>query len=339
MTVLSKTSNNLLAFGVPLLLFLSMILITKSEVFETNTNMLSIGITADLLFTIPIIYFLLIKKINVPRTTTVPLFVLGLFIAFYIIPKEHQALLHWVKNWIFPFVELGVIIFILYKARKVIQRFKTNAKYEVDFFSVLKDTSLEILPKKIAVFLAMELAVIYYGFIFWKKRDLTDNEYTYHKNSGTISLLLAFILVIGIETSVIHILLSKWNITVAWVASSLSIYSGIQIFGFLKSILKRPFVIDGDKLHLRYGILSETTVYINDIESIEVTTKLITDPSIKKLSPLGELESHNMILSLKEENTLIGLYGTQKRYKKIAFFVDDKDRFKTEIDTALQSAI
>lgn len=62
MSMTTKTHSNLVVFGVPLLLILSVILITKSQIFATNTSTLSIGITLDLLFTIPIVYFILIKR-------------------------------------------------------------------------------------------------------------------------------------------------------------------------------------------------------------------------------------------------------------------------------------
>ncbi|WP_438425959.1 hypothetical protein [Aquimarina macrocephali] len=334
----TKTHSNLVVFGVPLLLILSVILITKSQIFATNTSALSIGITLDLLFTIPIVYFILIKKKNIPKTTIVPFFILGMVIASYIIPQEHQSILNWAKNWVFPFVELGVGVFVFYKVRQTIKRYKANSKQELDFFSALKETCSEIAPGKIAIFLTMELAVFYYGFISWKKRILAENEFTYHKNSGTISLLAALIVIIGVETYVLHILLLKWSAIAAWIASILSVYSSIQIFGFLKSIIKRPIIIEDGILHLRYGILSETTIDINTIESIEITSKEIEfDTKTIKLSPLGELESHNMLITLKQENTFSGLYGMKKTYKTIAFFIDDKERFTSSIKEALKN--
>ncbi|WP_241461378.1 hypothetical protein [Aquimarina macrocephali] len=333
----TKTHSNLVVFGVPLLLILSVILITKSQIFATNTSALSIGITLDLLFTIPIVYFILIKKKNIPKTTIVPFFILGMVIASYIIPQEHQSILNWAKNWVFPFVELGVGVFVFYKVRQTIKRYKANAKQELDFFSALKETCSEIAPGKIAIFLTMELAVFYYGFISWKKRILAENEFTYHKNSGTISLLAALIVIIGVETYVLHVLLLKWSAIAAWIASILSVYSSIQILGFLKSIIKRPIIIEDGILYLRYGILSETTIDINTIESIEITSKEIEfDTKTIKLSPLGELESHNMLITLKQENTFFGLYGMKKVYKTIAFFIDDKERFTSSIKETLK---
>ncbi|MEW7278770.1 hypothetical protein ABW636_09250 [Aquimarina sp. 2201CG1-2-11] len=331
--MITKINGNILIFGIPLLIILSMVLLAKSKVFQENTEALSVGITVDLLFTVPLLYFLLIKKSNIPKTTVVPLFVIGMLIATYIVPKEHQTILNWSKTWLFPILELGVIVFVVYKVRQTIKRYRAKAMVVSDFFSALKETCREILPKRVAIFLAMELAVFYYGFVFWKKKTIKENEFTYHKNSGTISLLMGFILIIGVETYVLHVLLLKWNMIAAWVATIASIYSGIQVFGFVKSMMKRPIVVENGRLYLRYGILSETTINISAINTIQIIDKGVEfDDEIIRLSPLGELESYNLVLSLKEGNTLNGFYGVKKTFKKIVLFIDDKHRFKALLD-------
>lgn len=333
MKTLSKTNSNILAFGIPILLIISMVLITKSKLFSANPNALSIGITIDLLFTIPMVYLLLIKKRNIPKTTIVPFFVLGIVVASYIIPKEHQSILDWAKNWVFPLLELGVVTFVIYKVRKALLRLKQHTKLKPDFFSALKETCHEILPKRIAILLSIELAVFYYGFIYWKKRVLAKNEFTYHRNSGSIGLLIGLIGIIGIETYVLHILLLKWNTIAAWIVTGLSVYSGIQILGFLKSIIKRPTYIEDNILYLRYGILSEATIVIDNIESIELSSKDIElNAETRKLSPLGNLENHNVIITLKEENILYGLYGIKKSFKQLAFYIDNKEEFKIQLE-------
>ncbi|WP_299435201.1 hypothetical protein [uncultured Aquimarina sp.] len=326
-------TNSIITFGFPLLIIILMIAITKSRLFELNPGALSIGITADLLFTVPFIYFLLIRKKNIPKITVLSLFVLGIVITTFIIPKENQLFLDQIKTWFLPFLEIGVFTFILFKVRKGLKSYRVNKNENSDFFSTLKVTCEEILPEKIAMLLAMEIAIFYYGFISWKKTKLQNNEFSYHKNSGTISILIALIPIIAIETYVLHILLMKWSVVAAWIVSGLSIYSGIQIFGFLKSMFKRPFSIETNTIHLRYGILSEANIDINNIKSIEISSKPIEfNDTTRKLSPLGELESHNVVINVKNENAMIGLYGVKRKFKTLAFYIDNKEEFKAELD-------
>lgn len=326
--------KNIFIFGVPLLIIASMIWIAQSSLFKSAPDTLAIGITADLLLTVPIVYFLLIRKTKIPKTTIVPFLILGMIVCSMILPSENQYYLSLFKTWVFPVIELSIISFVIYKVRKAVLAYKEKKNTTTDFFTTLKNTCYEILPKGAVIPVVTEIAVFYYGFIYWKKRPLKENEFSYHKESGTLSLLAAIICIIVIETVAFHALLAKWNIIVAWIFTGLSIYSGFQLFGFLKSILKRPFVIENGKLYLRYGIMNETTINLDDIESIELSSReLEFDKTTRKLSFLGALESHNVIITLHKEQTLTGLYGIQKTYTTLAMHVDNKESFKKQIDS------
>ncbi len=337
---MNRTLNfqkNLIIFGLLLLIIGMMIFIAKSSVFETNSSSLSTGITFDLLLTVPIIYFLLIRKTRIPKTTVVPFLILGMLVCSIILPTENQYYLNIFKTWVFPIVELSIVSYIIYNVNKAIKRYRLKKNENIDFFTALKNTCYEILPKSIVIPVVTEIAVFYYGFIYWKKRKLKENEFSYHKDNGTVALLIAIILIVAVETVVLHILLEKWNVTVAWILTLLSIYSGIQLLGFLKSMSKRPIYIKGDKIYLRYGIMNETTIDLKSIDSIEISSKDIElNKETRKLSFLGELESHNIIIRLKEENTLTGLYGIKRTYKNLALHVDKKIEFKNRINNALQ---
>jgi hypothetical protein len=182
-----------------------------------------------------------------------------------------------------------------------------------------------------------EIAVFYYGFIHWKTIKLRPNEFSYHKDSGTVGLLMALVFLIAVETLAIHLLLEQWSIMAAWVLTVISMYSAIQIFGFSKSLLKRPIVITDHVLYLRYGILNETAINIEDIDLS--TTDLKPNSETRKLSVLGALEGHNVVITLKKENTLIGLYGIIKNYKVLALHIDDKQDFKATLDEMFGSDV
>lgn len=314
-----------------------MVALAKSSIFITNPNTLSIGITFDLLLTVPVLYFFLIRKTSIPKTTVLPCLIIGMITCSVILPTQNQHYLDLFKTWVFPLLELSIISYIIYRLTKVIKRYKANKSDKVDFFTALKSTCYEILPKSVVIPLVTEIAVFYYGFIYWKKRNLNENEFSYHKDSGTVALLISIIFVVAIETFVLHILLQKWNITVAWVLTFLSIYSGVQLLGFLKSLSKRPISIKDNKLYLKYGIMNETIIDLKDIDSIEISSKDIElNRETRKLSFLGELESHNIIIRLKKENELTGLYGIKRKYKNLALYVDKKNEFTNQINNALQ---
>ena len=329
--------QKLVIVGLPLIIIGLMILIAKSSMFLNNPNELSLAITFDLLLTVPFVYFLLIRKTKVPKTTVVPLLIFGMVICTLLLPSENQYYLDLFKTWIFPVVELFVITFVIYNVRKGIKRFKLNNNTTVDFFTALKNTCFEILPKIAVVPVVTEISVFYYGFLSWRKIKLKEHEFSYHKGSGTVALLIAIILIVAIETVALHTLLAKWSNIAAWILTCLSIYSGIQILGFLKSMFYRPISIENNHLYLRYGIMSETIIALKNIDKIEISSKDIdVNNQTRKLSILGSLESHNMVFHLKADNQLIGLYGSKKMYKSLAIYVDDKIEFKNQVISALR---
>lgn len=326
-----------IAFGIPLLIIVSMVFLAKSSLFSLNPNSLALGITFDLLITSPIVYFLLIRKTNIPKTTTVAVLIFGLIIGSIILPAENQYFLILFKTWVLPLVELAVLSYVIYNVLKAIKEYKKRKELTFDFFTTLKDTCYDILPNKAVIPFATEIAVFYYAFIYWKKRVPKENEFTYHKNSGTIALLIAIICIVPVEAIVFHLLLMKWSDLAAWIFTFLSIYSAVQIFGFLKSMIKRPISIEDNKLKLRYGILSEVFIRLEEIDTVEITSKDIEfNKEIRKLSPLGELESHNIVIRLNKENTISGLYGIKRRFKTLALYVDNKEEFKNRVENALQ---
>jgi len=146
MTKRINIKNLLIIISFPLLMISLMTFLVNSSFFESNPKSLTIAITADLLFTMPLIHFLLIRKSKIPKFTIVSLFIIGLFVSSFILPKEDQFLVRTIKNWVLPFVEIGIAFFIISKVRSTLKKFKENQHLSSDFFTVLKETSAEILP-------------------------------------------------------------------------------------------------------------------------------------------------------------------------------------------------
>lgn len=323
---LLKSEN--LVWGLPLLMMFSMIILANSPYFRLNPQQLSSAITLDLVFTIPFLYFLLIRKRAISKITVASIFVIGIVIASFIIPTEHQLILSYVKTFAFPVIEAGVLGFILFKIFKIVQTYKMTKVDSLDFYEVLKTATKEVFPNRVGTLLATEIAVIYYSLINWKNYTLKENEFSYYKKSGIKSVIGVFIFLILIETFAVHIIILKWSHVAALILTFLSLYTCLQFFGLMRSMSKRPIVIKDGKLFLKYGFFTETTIDLEEIVAIKMTARsLPEDSGMVKLSPLDMLDSHNIILTLKNEHTLIGFYGIKKSYKSIAIFIDEKEKF------------
>ncbi|WP_127845693.1 hypothetical protein [Psychroflexus aestuariivivens] len=329
-------SRNLIIFGIPLSLLGTLVFLMKSPYYIENPIM-DLAISIDLLISVPIVYFLLIQKTKIPKTTVIPLMLGGLLIGTYFLPQENQTYLRIFKTWALPVIEISLLTFVSLKIRSAVKKYKSLQHTSPDFFDTLKEVCHEILPRNVALLFATEIAVIYYGFINWKKPKLQDNEFTYHKKSGSPALFGAFIFLIAIETMALHFLILQWSSIAAWILTILSIYTAIQILGFAKSLSKRPISINKNGLNLKYGILNETEISFDNIKKIEISSKeLEKNEFTKTISPLGELESHNIIIHLNKESKLLGLYGMKKKFKILKLHIDEPLEFKNKVDNALK---
>lgn len=331
----SKTRQIVITFGIPVALLATLIILLNSPFFHRNRT-LNLALTIDLLITVPLVYFLLIRKSKIPKTTVVPVMVIGLVIGTFLLPKEDQIFLDFFKSWILPIIEIGIFFYIVLKLKKTISHYKSLKSHSSDFPETLRAACKDLVPEKLIVPFTTELAVIYYGFIHWKPVLLSDNQFSYHKKSTTSSLAGAFILLILIESIWLHFVLQNWNVTLAWILTFFSVYSMIQIFGFVKSTIKRPIVLRESHLHAHYGVISETTIPISEIEAVETsTTYNKDDDSLKLLSPIGGMEGVTVVIHLKSSQVLSGLYGSKKTYSKLGMFIDEPSKFKEAIDDKL----
>lgn len=334
MTKTLKISDLILCL--PLLLVLSIIALVYLPLFQPMPATLAYGITLDLVLTIPFIYFLIIRKREIPKITVSSVFIVCLMIAHYIIPPTHQTFLNRIEFWLFPIVEFSVISYIIVSARKTIRQFKVEKKESPDFYTALCTACKAALPKRVAMVLAMEIAVVHYALFAWKTTEkLKPNEFTSHKKSGISLVVYAFIMIVLAETFAVHVAVGRWNETVAWILTGLSLYTCLQLFALVRSLPKRLTYIDVEagKIQLRYGFFNETTIDINDITAIKLTTRsLPKDGSVVKFSALGNLDTHNIILYLKEETILQRVYGIKKPFKALAIYMDEKEAFVSQLN-------
>ena len=318
--------------------FLMVVLCASAyQIAQTHSsNLLDFGIAFDLVIFIPLIYLLLIQKTSIPKTTIVPIMVLGFVVGTLLLPESRQGYLQMFKTYAIPVVELGVIAYIIYKVRRAIQVFRRHKKGAPDFYSTLITTSRTLLPRPLVVPFVTEISVLYYGLVAWKTPQLPKNAFTYHKGSSSLALWGTFILLVIAETFVFHILIMQWSEIAAWVLSALSVYTALQCFGFAKSLARRPIQITTDTLSLRYGIIAEANIPLASIEAVELTTRDITGTlKAKTLSPISSLEGHNVVLSLKSPQVLRGLYGIKNEVTTIAFHIDRPEEFKSAVEAAM----
>lgn len=323
--------SNLVVFGIPLLMILSLIAVVKSSFFIPR---ISPFIIADFLITIPLIYFLLIRKKKITNKTTITVAFLGLAIASVILPKEDQEIITQIRIMLLPLVEFFLIGYIFVKGRKIIKKVKESKNRSLDFFDAIQQVCNEILPYGLGNVFAAEISVVYYGLLNWERRKLQKNEYSYHKDGMATSVILGFLLVVVVEMFVTHAMLKNGNVTASIILALLSGYTALQVIAVLRSLAKRPVFIDVNKeqLILKFGILANATIPFEQIKKVELTTKELPEKTtIKYFSPLGRAGGHNLILHFQKEIKFNSFYGITKKADSLAIFIDQKNEFKQNL--------
>ena len=356
MTTTFLTRNSvLIIYGIPLLLLWVCIALGLSSVSSTYPE-LAIGITYDLTISVPLIYLFLIRKTEISKLTVIPFFTGGMIIASYLLPIEQQYHLSSIKFWLFPALEVVGLGYIGWLTYRTVKTFKAEKGKDPDRYKVIRiilaNFVNELVSKNMLVngfriqtrgkrlnltwlsdMLAFEASALYYAFLSWKRIERPNNTFTYHRNSGNIALFGAAILIVAAETFVLHFILAEWNEVLAWAVTIPSLYMLLQLFAHIKAVYQRPIEITSNKLIVRYGLLGDTEINLDNILSVECCSTFpegVND--IKRVSLLGELEQFNTIIKMKKIETFIGFYGMKSKYKTLVLYVDENHRFKKLIE-------
>jgi len=257
-----QLSSKVFIFGVPLLLLVILILLAKSFLLHSSPSTLSIAFTLDFLVTIPFLYFLLIRKTDVPKYTVVSLFIIGVIIASFVIPVEQQGFLNQVKMFAVPIVELGLFSFLAFQAWSIRKAMRNSNQKQGDFYDALTLACSKVMPGRVGKLLATEIGVIYYSFFANKVIAPNENECNYFKKNDIKTTLSVFLGLVIVETGIVHILVEKWNASAAWVLTFLGLYTCLQIFALLRSMNKRLISFDYEKeiLNLKYGFFCQAEI-------------------------------------------------------------------------------
>jgi len=330
-----------LVYGLPVIIILTSIFLALSPLLSKYPD-LAMGITYDLTLIAPLVYFFLIRKKNIPNITVIPLFVAGVVLASFLLPDHQKFHLDLVKTYLLPIIELIFFSVIYYHVHHTISVFKSTQDRSNDFYLILKQSAIKVISYlKIAKVFASEIGMIYYALFSWKKKEKPTNGFTNYKRNGITALFGIIIFIILTETFVIHILLMRWNVTVAWVLTFGSGYAALQLLGHIKAMSRRHSVIEGDKMYLKYGLFGDIEVDLKDIEEIKLTSKDTADKSrqVEKLALLKDIESHNVAIFLNKKLSVEKSYGITKECDLIFLHIDDKEEFAQKIKTALQHCI
>lgn len=293
--------------------------------------MLASAAAADLIFAVPIAYFILIRRSLIPRVTVVPVFLASVAAARFLIPQPGQGVVSAVVTYALPAVEIFAFGYVFIRLGRIVRAYRLTNNADLDVMERLRSAFLkELQPAALARAVAFEAAGVAFAFGKWR-RPTAVTQFSYHKN--TIPILSVLLFLLTAETAVAHIVISMWSTVAAWVVTGLSIYFGFQLFGHLKGIILRPILITESRLLIRCGLIADTEIRLDIvIKAVQCESAGSTAEHSLAITPAGPLLRPNVNLTLLDEVPIYGFYGIPKRTRSLSIYVDDPERFVNQLN-------
>jgi hypothetical protein len=222
--------------------------------------------------------------------------------------------------------ELSVLVTSVIRFRTLLKEYRILRPLNTRDAAILG--SLEkVFGLKLATLLQYEGYVLRYSLLGWWRTttDLLPHQQpvTSHRESGQVALSIAVLAVILIEGIGVHLLLARWNPTVAFWTTALSVYGTLFLVADLVTTCSRPSFLTTDTFFLRLGLRWKATISYENIDSILA----ISEKPAKEHGLVNGafLTAPNTLIILREPIWVQGAYGIRKKAHRISMFADNKE--------------
>lgn len=277
------------------------------------------GAAFDVVITVPALYLLLIVRAGLqPAISVAPLCLLGLLRATYLAPGAAMA-----RPAIAGAVEIAVTWILIARVCRGMR-----AAGGGDLVERMERGAREIVPlDRAASVLAGELAVFWYAFASWRRtREVPPGAraFTLHEQSGAATLLGFLAGVSLMEAALVHLIIARWSVTVAWVLTAVSIYGAVWLGAVARSFRVRPMLVTENEVVVRAGLLwtvripRDAVAIESAVSTYDLKVPLLAEP--------------NVVLRLRTPRIAYGIYGLRRRVSTIAIQVDDASAFRSVLN-------
>jgi len=304
--------------------------IASSAFFMQNPNALAFGITADIVIAIPsLYYFFVVRKKQAPLITLVPVMVLSLAVASFILPAGQQNYLEVAKKAV-PLLELAALGYIAAKIRAIIKNFHAAKQSEIYFIDALTESCKRVLGRLPALgFVLTEFTLVYFAFGGWFKKfanlDSNNMPFSYHRKNGYAAILGVIIMVLITETIALHLLLQIWSKVAAWIFTGLSIYGLFWLLGDYQAMRLHPIVLSRECLYLRAGLRWRTVIPLAEIAGIQKFNS--REKRTGDYLGLAVFGDPRLVIHCRQPVLVQGLFGIKREACRIGLTVDDEKLF------------
>ncbi|WP_139652063.1 hypothetical protein [Raoultibacter phocaeensis] len=187
-----------------------------------------------------------------------------------------------------------------------------------------------------ATLAANELVMLYYALLAWGRaaRKAPGESFSYHKNSGYSAFMAGMMLVVPVEIVVVHLLVSHFNATAAWLLTALSLYAVLWLIADCRASVLRPIIIGEKVLEIRSGLRFSADIPLEAIASLDHTPP---HDEKKRLVDLGMMGCERIWLVFAAPLEVATAIGGFKEVDAIGISVDERARFECALQATLAS--
>jgi hypothetical protein len=305
-------------------------IIVLSPLFAYNPERMSTGITLDLVFTAPFLYWLAIRRSNIKKSTVARVFVAGILLAGLLLRNKPHVFLSGIKTWISPLVEAGLLFLLIQRFYKVRRgQARTGQTDLPDFLSHGRAFLGSVLGSvRMGDIVMSEIAVFYYVLPGRRQKATGDRQAFTNYKANSILLVFGVILCcFFVETAGVHFLIGIWSRTTAWIVTALGAYTTLQFYAHMRAIKRRPILIDRNFLWVRNGLAADACIPMDNIQTIEFVPPggRRSGEEGLKMALIKGLEGHNIRIRVKAPVTVHRPFGIRQEAATLLFFADRPD--------------
>lgn len=298
--------------------------------FGAQPAVLGLAVTVDITIGIPLLFFLLVvRRYHLTPLAVVPVFVLSVLAANALVPPAGQGTLR-IIEYALPLVELTVLAIVAFKVRGIVRayrRVRPQAVYAQDALEAA--LRQELGDVQVISLLTTELTLLTLAIAGWfmsyKPRPPVEAVFTTQRRSGH-GLILGFLMFILIlETVGLHLIVSHWNITLAWILTFGSLYALLWLIGDFHAVRLQPIVLTADALHVRCGLRWRATIPWAQIE--QVRRAKTADRDRKDTLNAAVMGEPRVMILCREPVVAVGLFGRRRMVNRVGLTVDEEPAF------------
>jgi hypothetical protein len=297
--------------------------VAASSIFLMNPRVLSIAVTLDVAVMIPAAYwFLVVRCRHAHLLTMIPIIGLCILAVAAIVPSGHAGILVLAQHLIAP-AEIGLLVYIAYKLRAVL--LWRDGSLSNDPVEAATAALQRALGNAFAArLIASEFAMLYYAVGCWGRPPSPDGAFAFAP-TRSVGLLAVLVPIVVLETVGVHMLVSMWSMTAAWILTALSAYTMLWVFGDYRAMAKRPSFVKRDEVVIRVGLRCSLRARLAQIELVRTAGWRDEGRSRRGHLNMASPDSPNILVIFREPITVQRIFGMQTTVRTIALRVQDPD--------------